>query len=94
MAKKNRCFSAEDMYAAAHDIGKSGLKYAKVYEEMLKQAAFTLETFIGIPNHFWYIADEAKAHAEHLCKYFGKGFTIHKSMNYRPIHNRKENQNG
>ena len=89
-SKKNTNFSSEDMYAAAYDIGKSGLKHAKVYEAMLRQAAFVQETFVCIPNHFHYLAKEAKAHAEHLDQYFGSGFEIHKPMNYKPIHKRKE----
>ena len=90
MAKKNENFSSEDMYAAAYDIGKSGLKHAKVYEAMLRQAAFVQETFGSIPNHCHYLAKEAEDHAKHLDRYFGRGFTIHKPMNYKPIHNRKE----
>ena len=89
-SKKNTNFSSEDMYAAAYDIGKSGLKHAKVYAAMLRQAAFVQETFVCIPNRFHYLAKAAKAHAKHLDQYFGPGFTIHKPMNYKPIHERKE----
>lgn len=89
MAKKNRNFSSEDMYAAAYDIRRSKGKYAEVYARMLDQAAFVQETFDMLPVHFWGIAKNAKEEAEHLANYFGKGFRNNKPMNYKPIHDRK-----